>query len=197
MGRAAKYAEQDILDAALALVVEEGPQSASVVAIAARLNAPSGSIYHRFASRDLILATVWVRAVRRFQQGFLDALAIPEPREAAQQAVHHTLQWTAQHPVEAKVLAMHRRQDLIASWPTELGEELSSLNSAVTKAVVGFAVRHFGTPDRESIEKARFALIDIPHVAVRHSLGDQQPPWLRDTALAACLAALGLTPDPS
>lgn len=192
MGRRAKYTEQDILDAALELVAENGAHASSVVAIAKRLGAPSGSIYHRFASRDLILATLWIRTVRRFQQGFLAALAVQDTMRAARGAVEHIVDWTSTHHSEARILAMYRREDLIAAWPDALGTDLSSLNVEVSEAVAEFTRRHFGVVDAETTGKVRFALIEVPYAAARQIIRNEQlPPWLPATVVAASLAALG------
>lgn len=191
MGRTAKYTDQDILDAALGLVAEDGAQAASVVAIARRLGAPSGSIYHRFSSRDLILATLWIRTVKRFQQGFLEALTCEDSRLGAERAVMHTLDWTAAHRSEAKILTMYRREDLIALWPDELGDDLSSLNDGVRNAVAGFTARHFGAVNAETLGKTGFALIELPYAAARHTIRHgQAPPWLPRTVITASIAAL-------
>lgn len=191
MGRTAKYTDQDILDAALELIAADGAHSATAAAVAKRLGAPSGSIYHRFASRDLIVATLWVRTVKRFQQGFLEALGAEDSWLAAERAVTHTLDWTATHRSEAKILTMHRREDLIALWPQELGDDLASLNDDVKTAVTGFARRHFGVANAETLGKARFALIELPYAAARHVIrGEHFPAWLPQTVIAASKAVL-------
>ncbi|NOX28486.1 MAG: helix-turn-helix transcriptional regulator, partial [Actinobacteria bacterium] len=56
MGRRPKYSSDQILDAAASLLAADGPTALSVARIAARLGAPSGSIYHRFGSRDVLVA---------------------------------------------------------------------------------------------------------------------------------------------
>lgn len=191
MGRAPLYPVDDILDAALVLVGEEGVQGASVAAIARRLGAPSGSIYHRFASRDLVVATLWVRTVRQFQRGFLEALQVTDPVEAARRGATHTVGWAADHRREARLLTLHRRQDLLARWPDELGEELATLNDEVKAALVGFAERRFGRGDAEVLGRVRFALVEIPYAAARQMLlADQPLPWLVDSVVAASQAAL-------
>lgn len=191
MGRTAKYTDRDILDTALELVAEGGGQAASVVAIAQRLGAPSGSIYHRFASRDLILATLWIRTVQQFQRGFLDALADEDCSAAARAAVAHTLDWTAGHRSEATVLALYRREDLIALWPEELGVDLATINDDVTRAVRKFTTAHFGVASAETLGKAQFALIEIPYAGARSILrGQRASTWLKDAVITAALAVL-------
>jgi AcrR family transcriptional regulator len=191
MGRAPKYTEDAILDAALELTADDGAHAATVVAIAKKLGAPSGSIYHRFPSRDLILATLWVRTINRFQTGFLAALAEPDTRQAARRAVAHILRWTSDHRNEAKLLTMYRRKDLLDAWPDELGAALTPLNDAVAAAVGEFVRRHFGTVDATTTARASFALIEIPYAAARHLLRDERAhPWLLEMTTSATLAAL-------
>lgn len=191
MGRAPRYPEDDILDAALALVEEEGVQGASVAAIARRLGAPSGSIYHRFASRDLVMATLWVRTVRQFQHGLLVALRVTDLAEAARRAALHTVEWAGSHRREARLLTLHRRQDLLADWPDELGEDLATLNDEVAEALVAFARRRCGRADAEALARVRFALVEIPYAAARQVLlADQPLPWLGAAVVAASRAAL-------
>ena len=51
-----KHDTDTILDAARALALRDGPRAVSVAAIARESGAPIGTLYHRFSSRDGILA---------------------------------------------------------------------------------------------------------------------------------------------
>ncbi|WP_165958952.1 TetR/AcrR family transcriptional regulator [Actinomadura sp. KC345] len=180
MGRPAKFSEDQILDAALAVVAGGGPAGATIGAIAERLGAPSGSLYHRFGSRDLLLATLWIRTVRRFQRGFVAALA----EGGAEGAALHTPRWCRMHPEEAAVLVLHRRQDLAATWPAGLAGDLDALNAEVSEALGSFP----GT-DRERLA---FATVDVPYGAVRRYLlaGRTPPPLVDELITATCRAVL-------
>ncbi|MFG1948627.1 TetR/AcrR family transcriptional regulator [Nonomuraea sp. NPDC048826] len=184
MGRPAKFSQDQILDTALAIIAEDGPGAARMDAIAARLGAPTGSLYHRFASRDLLLATLWVRVVSGFQHGFAAALAADDALAAAL----HTPRWCREHPAEATVLLLHRRQDLTARWPDELGADLGTLTAQLSDALASFTARHPGL-DRERL---LFAVIDVPYGAVRrHLLERRSPPPVVDELIAAtCRAVL-------
>jgi AcrR family transcriptional regulator len=164
LGRPAKFSEDQVLDAALAVIAENGPGAATIGAIAARLGAPSGSIYHRFGSRDLLLATLWTRCAHRFQQGFIAALASDD----AESAALHTPRWCRSHLDEAAVLLLYRRQDLVAEWPAEF----ASVNREADAALDAFIERH---PDLDR-ERLLFATVDVPYGAVRRHLLNGTPP---------------------
>ncbi|WP_158578665.1 TetR/AcrR family transcriptional regulator [Spongiactinospora rosea] len=184
MGRAAKFSEDQILDAALAITAEDGPGAATMAAIAARLGAPTGSLYHRFSSRDLLLATLWIRSVRSFQRGFVEALTAGD----AQAAALHTPRWCRRHPTEAALLLLHRRQELATTWPDELGADLDTLNAQVSDALNSFTAHHPGI-DRERLT---FATVDVPYGAVRRYLLERRPPpqLVDELITAACHAVL-------
>ena len=74
MARPKIYSVEGILDSARDLVLESGAGAATVEGIARSSGAPTGSIYHRFGSRDEMLAQLWMRTVRRSQLRFLAAL---------------------------------------------------------------------------------------------------------------------------
>lgn len=187
MGRPAKFDRESILDAAATLVAESGPGAATVANIAHRIKAPTGSIYHRFASRDLVLAHVWVRAVRGAQLGFVAALHGDDVESAAGAAIHQLIGWTRTHLDEATVLLLYRRRDLAERWPNELGAELADLNVDIAAALRRYARRRFGRADRRTVEVVRFALVDIPYAALRRHLldGVAPPRALEDLVVTA------------
>lgn len=199
MARPAKFNEEQILDATLQLVAEGGPDAATIAAIAQAVNAPVGSLYHRFRSRDLLLARLWLRTVRRFQEGFLDALAIDDLDAAAQRAALHGVGWSRAHVDQARLLSLHRRQDLAARWPEELGEELAGVNDGVEAALRDHARRRYGSEDEATLRRVTFALIDIPYAATRRFIGagTPPPPAVDDLVTVACLCVLAAEPpDP-
>ena len=81
-----------ILDVSRDLVLSEGARSVTVDRIVTASGAPKGSVYHRFSSVNDLLATMWLRGVRRSQARFLeplDADADPMPSAvAAGLAIH-------------------------------------------------------------------------------------------------------------
>jgi AcrR family transcriptional regulator len=191
MGRSAKFTSSDILDAASTLIARGGPRSATVNMIANHLGAPIGSIYHRFASREFLLACLWIRTARRSQAGFLEALRIEDLDEAAILAARHIPRWSRQHFDEARVLLLYRREDLAARWPDELGQELANLNVDVDRALEDFTRRRYGRVTARDLQRVRFALLDVPYAgARRHLLGGKPPPAAVDDLVAEVCACL-------
>ena len=189
MPRPAKFTEGQILDAALRLVAEGGPGAATIAGIAGLLGAPVGSIYHRFRSRDLLLARLWMRTIKNFQGGFLEALGVDDVDEAALGAALYNVRWTREHLNEARVLLLYRREELAERWPEELGEELATINADVEAAVRNHARRRYGgAVDAAALRRVVFALVDVPYaVGRRHLIQGEPPPPLADELVTETL----------
>jgi AcrR family transcriptional regulator len=197
MARPAKYTEDQILDAAVRLVADRGPAAATVGAIAEALEAPVGSIYHRFASRDLLLARLWLRTVKRFQHGFLEALSGDDLDDAALNAALHCTKWVRGHRDEARVLLLYRHRDLLAGdWPEDLADDLAQLNADVDAAMRRHARRRFGRADARAMSRLTFALVDIPYAAIRrHLAAGKTPPPGADGLVTEAVKALLTAPQ--
>ncbi len=197
MSRPAKFTAEAILDTSLALVSEHGPSALTITAVAERLGAPSGSIYHRFSGRDVLAAALWLRSLRRFQAGFLSALHDPDPLRAAHRAAMHVVRWSRGHPSEARLLFLHRSEDLAhTGWPQDLRDENAALRKQLESAIGGLC-RSLAAPasDSDFRRRVRFAVVDIPYAAVRQSLAAGRRPHpsldgLAEEAVTALLAPL-------
>lgn len=193
MGRAPTFDRDEILDAAAALVARAGPAALTASAVARSVNAPSGSVYHRFRSRDVLAAELWLRTVERFQDGLAEAIAGDDPLEDARAAARFVLSWTRANPAEAAVLLLHHSRDLLDDgWP----EDLVARNSAQRQRVAGLLRRlgdRLGVRDRHDRRRVRFAVVDLPYAAVREPLtrGTAPPVDLDDVVDDALLAVLG------
>lgn len=198
MPRPARFTEDQMLDAALELVASGGPGAATIGAIGRAVEAPVGSIYHRFKSHDLLLARLWIRTVRRFQGAFLEALGSEEDdEEAPVRAAVSTVQWVRKNPREGRALLLHRRQDLMAKWPEELGDELAGLNEQVEAALRSVARARYGRASDETLQRVSFALVEIPYAALRRHLATSTPPPASVDELVAltCRCVLGISED--
>ena len=180
MARPAKFTDDEILDAALRQVTEGA--GATVAGIAAAVGAPTGSIYHRFSSRDVLLARLWLRTVAQFQDGFVAAVADADPVAGGRQAVRYFLEWTRDHLVEAQLLLLHRRDDLLADgWPDEVRDRAAAVAEQFDDALRDYTRRRLGSLSQVAQRRAAFAVVDIPFAAVRRHLAvGEAPPTMLD-----------------
>src|SRR5689334_11543447 len=120
----AAFHHRDFLDAALALAAERGPSAVTVGAITARLKAPTGSFYHRFVSRNVLLGALWLRTVLDFQVGVTAALDAGDGLGAAL----HTPVWARAHLDAARLLLLYDREDFVqGDWPEELRDRVAEM----------------------------------------------------------------------
>ncbi len=196
MARPAAFTDDQLLDGALRLLAAGGPGAATIAAISEATGAPVGSIYHRFASRELLMARLWMRTVVAFQCGFIQALADEDPERAVAMAIDHVVGWAREHPAQMRVLVLYRREDLAARWPEELGRELAGLRRELEVALCDYARARYGGDDEDALARVTFALVDIPYAAVRRYVltrGDL-PAAIADVLVPTCRFALAAQP---
>jgi AcrR family transcriptional regulator len=186
MGRKAHFKRDEFMDAAMRMVVEKGPGALTVSALAKGMKAAIGSVYHRFPSRDVLLAEAWIRIVESFQQEFLEAL-----EKDGLQAALNTIRWVREHPLEARILLVYRREELVSGpWPEHLKGQVVCLSRELDSGIRSFAKKQFGNAGKETLRRATFALVDAPLAAVRRYLQDGESPpaivdeMVRETYLA-------------
>jgi AcrR family transcriptional regulator len=193
MPRPQTHPTDTMLDAARDLILQDGSRGATIEAIADASGAPTGSIYHRFGSRDELITRLWMRAVYRSQASFLAALEEPDPQEAALAAAMSIVDFCEEHPADAHLLVSFRREDLIRRAPEgSLADELAELNRPVQRAVVNLARRLYGKRTRAALDRTLMVVFDLPYGAVRRYLitGARMPPGLRADLTRAISAVL-------
>ena len=151
-----------MLDAARDLLLEAGSPSATMEAIAAASGAPTGTLYHRFGSRDELIARLWIRAVYRSQASFVAAMERDDAKEAAMAAAMSIVNFCEEHPEDARLLAAFRREDLVKALPDgPLADELEVVNRPVERAVVQLAQRLYGKRSRAAVERTLLAVLRL------------------------------------
>jgi AcrR family transcriptional regulator len=193
MPRPQLHPTDTMLDAARDLLLEQGSRNATIEAIADASGAPTGSIYHRFGSRDELLTRLWIRAVYRSQASFLAALDQDDPKEAALAAAMSIIDFCDEHPEDAHLLAAFRREDLIRTAPDgPLADELEKLNRPVERAAVQLARRLYGKRTRAALDRTLLAVFDLPYGAARRYLigGVRLPAALRGDVARAVAAVI-------
>lgn len=192
MARPARFDHDLILDGALRLVARDGPAAVTMDGLAAELGGNVGSLYYRFASKDLLLGRLWIRCARQGHQSFVAALDQDDLEAAFHDGVLHYPRWSRTNLAAAHVLAVVGREQLAAQWPDELGGELASVNDDVITAVRGFTRRWFGTESARHRQVVTFTLLDLPVAAIRRYLAARKEPpaTLDHVVLAAARASL-------
>lgn len=186
MGRKAYFRHEEFLDAAIQIIAKDGLGALTIAALAKRVQAPVGSVYHRFPSRDALLAEVWLNIIEAFQSEFLAKL-----QEDGLGATLSCLQWVRLHPSEARIMLLYRIHDLMAGqWPPDLQKRARRLDKDLHEAVSAFTKQQFGSATKENIDRVIFAIYDAPIGIIRRYLRDNKVPpvsvndLIRETYLA-------------
>jgi AcrR family transcriptional regulator len=172
MGRA-RFSQTDFLAAALAIAAERGPSEVTVASITGRLRAPTGSFYHRFASRNVLLGALWLRTVLEFQQGVSAALDAGDGLLAAL----HTPAWARANLDKARLLLLYDRHDFVqGEWPEALRERVAEMTERMQAGSTRRARVIFGRDGQEEVRLAQFLIAEVPVAAVRQHLLRREPP---------------------
>ena len=129
----------EILRAALAVFLERGVEDASINEIRRRSGASTGSLYHRFGSKQGIAAALYLDALADYQQHFLTALTAAAHAERGIKAgVAAHLQWVQENTDLARYLFMDRDAEV----RTVSREALHRLNRRFLEAVTAWLTPH-------------------------------------------------------
>lgn len=166
MAAPTKFTRDAILDAAAEQIATAGFSGASVAAIARSIGAPSGSIYHRFASKEHLIGALWVRTASRYGDSLGDAVEEATPDDLPRRIVDHTFDWVASHPTETSLLMRFRTEDFApGDWPEDVIAEITAVNERLANRLLSTAIRIEVDP----IDMLLGA-IDIPAASARRAL---------------------------
>ena len=169
----ASFEYADFLTAARDLAAQGGPAAVTVLSVTERLRAPSGSFYYRFASRDVLLAELWLATALAFQDGFVAAIKRGDGLAAAL----HTPTWVRAHTDDARFFLLYHRDDFVQGvWPQALKSSVARQARRVDACYKRFARGTLGGVDAERLRVARFVLADAPKAAVEPHLRRGEPP---------------------
>jgi AcrR family transcriptional regulator len=184
----AKFSQKDFFAAAVAIASAQGPAAVTIASITARLRAPTGSFYHRFASRNALLGELWLRTVLDFQEGINAALDSSDGLGAAL----HTPAWVRAQLDNARLLLLYDRRDFVqGEWPEELREQVAEMTQRMEAGSLRQARVIFGKDGREEVRLAQFLIAEVPVAAVRqHLVRCEQPPPLVDRIIRTTYRAV-------
>jgi AcrR family transcriptional regulator len=184
----AKFSQKDFFAAAVAIASTDGPAAVTIASITAHLGAPTGSFYHRFASRNALLGELWLRTVLDFQQGINASLDAGDGLRAAL----YTPAWVRAHPESARLLLLYDRRDFVQDeWPEELRGQVAEMKARMEAGSLRRARVIFGKDGPEEVRLAQFLISEVPVAAVRqHLLRREQPPPLVDRMIRTSYRAV-------
>lgn len=196
MPRPAAFTTDEILDAALACVARDR-HAATIADMARALGGPVGSIYHRFPSRDVILARLWLRSVARFQAGLFDIAARGDtdgepPVDTLVRMAVHVPRYCRRHPDEAVALTLYRQDRLLRHCHDSVRPDVADVNSRVDDLGRTMTRRCFGAATRRRSTLVAWATRLGPYGLVRPYVGSDVPALLDDAVAASTRAILAL-----
>jgi len=180
------------LTAARSIACERGPAAVTVDSVIARLKAPKGSFYYRFASRDALLGELWLTTVLSYQRGFVAAIDAGDGLAAAL----HTPAWARLHLDDARLLLLFSRHDFVqGDWPAALKRGVADQAQRFEACLKGFARQAFGRAGPAQLRRAAFVLAEVPIAAVKGHLERREPPpQLVDELIATVYRAIIRSP---
>jgi AcrR family transcriptional regulator len=181
MGRPATHTTAQFLDAATTLFAEGGARAVTMAATAKAAGAPNGSIYHRFPDRPALLAELWLRTLRDFQDLFAATLGDAASVDAAVEAATSVVRWCRKHPEGARVLDAGKQAFGPADWSPEAVAALTAAEEELRK-VVKHATTTLPPLTGCTDEDVVLALVEIPRAIVHRylSTGRTPPPKAAD-----------------
>ncbi|WP_280219412.1 TetR/AcrR family transcriptional regulator [Nocardia neocaledoniensis] len=189
MARPRLFTDDQVLDAARDLLADPAITRPAITAIGKAAGVHTGSIYVRFASRDELLARLWLRSIQRFHVGLLDALAGPSPLLAA---ATYLPRYCRDHPTEARAMKMFHREELLDVGPDELRSAIATVNDAMNAALLAAVATEFGAADEHATAVAEVAVKAIPYGLVRDYIARAAPipDWIDEVTATATGAVL-------
>jgi AcrR family transcriptional regulator len=182
MGRKPNFDDKVVYAALGRILAESGQATLADVREATGLS--TGSLYHRFGSREGLMAEAWLTAVSAFQQRFLVALN-GAGFHAAIEAALETPRFCRSEADLSLVLVCCRQSEFLAGeLPPNLRARAKDANKQVLSAIADFSRRM----DRPLLA-CQLALLGFPLGAVRLFLPKQQVPAEVDDYIRKAVAA--------
>lgn len=162
MVRLAKYTDDSFIDSAIRIAAQCGIGAVSMASIAANAGAPIGSLYHRFDSRNTVLARAWLKV----RADFRAEVSCHWAGGDTWRAVESLVAWCRSKPVYARfMLASDEAPDfgeLTPALRAEIEADQAALDAAFARCVDTLPA-HAGVPEHV----LRFVLIGAPVAIVK------------------------------
>lgn len=193
---APKFTHDGILDATAEEVLQRGA-AVTIGDVSRRLGAPSGSIYHRFPSREELLVRLWLRSVRRFHEAYLAVGDSEDPEQALVDMALRVASFTAQHQAEAVSMTLFRQSRLVDTAPAPCQDEVRMVNDTLHARLAELAQARYARVTPRHLTLVRVAAIECPYGLIRPYVWTAIPDWMTGAIEASSRAILGLGDAPA
>lgn len=185
MGRRSIFSDDDVFAAVGRMLVRDG--EVRMQSVVEETGVSVGSLYHRFGSREGLLARAWLDTLAAFHARFLAALDHPGEVPGLAAALETPL-FCRDEPEKALILVCCRRSELMSdNTPEALQAELATANDRVMAAIDAFC-RRTGLP----VEIAKLGLIGFPLGAVKLYMPGEPVPEALDEEIERAYRAVVL-----
>jgi AcrR family transcriptional regulator len=182
MGRRSRFNQTDIFAAAGAEVVDTGRFTLQNLSEVTGIS--TGSIYHRYDSRQALLAEAWLDALVAFQTMLLSEMR-RDIGTAADRAALVTPRFARANFDQAVILACARKEEFVGpETPTQITEAIAAANGEVDAEFHRFA-RAINRP----LLACRLAIAAYPLAAVRLYLPKRRVPESLDVEILRAVHA--------
>jgi AcrR family transcriptional regulator len=170
MVRLAKYNEDSFIESAIQIAAQCGIGAVSMASIASMAGAPIGSLYHRFDSRNTVLARAWLKV----RADFRAEVSCHWARGDTWPAVEALVQWCRANPVYARFMLESDEApdfgELAAQLRADLEADQGALDADFARCVQALL------PDvADAAHVLRFILIGAPVAIVKPFLNQDLP----------------------
>jgi len=173
LGRDPKFTAAELLRHATVLAANGGAASVTMLGVANAAGAPSGSVYHRFGSRPLLLAEVWLSGLDAFQTFWWSRAE--HDFDPAQIAVLPVL-WARRHRTLARVLLVHPADHFVLEGcPESISDAIEDRRRKTKSRLRSLADRFLGRTDGASMERTILAFTGVPLAVLRDPLETGRP----------------------
>ncbi|WP_204114133.1 TetR/AcrR family transcriptional regulator [Shimia biformata] len=182
MGRTSTFTDEQVF-AALARQVAAGGDI-KIQELAGDTGVSIGSLYHRYGSREGIMAAAWLDAVSAFQTGFRAALTSGHD-DAGERAALATPRFARAQRDRAVILCVGRREALLSdNAPKDIREQVAQLNTSAAALLEEFAAAR-----AYDLTACLHAIVAFPLAAVRLYLPHRAVPASADAYVRAAYRA--------
>lgn len=182
MGRRSTFSDEQVFSAVSSQIATSA--EFKIQDLAKETGISIGSLYHRFSSREGLLAATWLDALLASHRAFLTALETPGA-DAGEQAALATPRFAREHRARAIILCLGRGETLLA----EKAPEDALATSEEANAKVKSALERFADRKKVSLQACMHGIVGFPLASVKLYLPEQQVPRSVDRFVSAAYYA--------